>query len=127
MISALFDSTFDTQGIEAFCRTVIAVTAVVGLIVRFVLLPYLKEHLVRPVSEVREQVKNTHETNLREDLDDIGKTMDRVRDEQALVRAELQRARSEDRQWRREHLAYSDSIANRLERVELKLKIDDEN
>ena len=49
--------------------TVIALTVVIGIAVRLILLPYLREHLVKPMGVVKEQVKNSHGTNLRDDLD----------------------------------------------------------
>ena len=49
--------------------TVIALSVIVGIVVRVILLPYLREHLVKPMGVVKEQVKNSHGTNLRDDLD----------------------------------------------------------
>jgi hypothetical protein len=49
--------------------TVIALSAILGIVVRVILLPYLREHLVEPMGVVKEQVKNSHDANLRDDLD----------------------------------------------------------
>jgi ABC-type transport system involved in cytochrome bd biosynthesis fused ATPase/permease subunit len=110
--------TVTIEGVLAACTTLLAVSAVLGLVVRLVLLPYLRDHLVTPVAEVREQVKNTHESNLREDIDGLAGRMDRLADS-------FDQARREDRQRWREHMAYSASIAERIERLERQRRPDD--
>jgi hypothetical protein len=42
---------------------VIALLALLGMAVRFVLLPYLRDNLVRPVDEVHKQVTENHHRN----------------------------------------------------------------
>jgi hypothetical protein len=101
--------TVTIEGVLAACTTLLAVSAV---------LAYLRDHLVTPVAEVREQVKNTHESNLREDIDGLAGRMDRLADS-------FDQARREDRQRWREHMAYSASIAERIERLERQRRPDD--
>jgi uncharacterized membrane-anchored protein len=110
--------TITTDGIVAVSSGLLVVFAVLGLAVRLVLLPYLRDHLVTPVAEVREQVKNTHESNLREDIDSVS---DQITDLTESVR----RARIEDRQRWREHMSYSATIVERLERLERARRPDD--
>lgn len=107
-----------TDGIVAACSGLLVVFAFIGIVARFVLLPYLREHLVTPVAEVREQVKNTHESNLREDIDSVSEQITDLNDS-------VTRARIEDRQRWREHLAYSATIVDRLERLERAKRPDD--
>lgn len=45
-------------------------STLIGLAVRMILIPYLRTHLVAPMAVVRDQVKNSHDLNLRDDLDD---------------------------------------------------------
>lgn len=110
--------TITAEGIFAASAGLLSVFAILGLAVRLILLPYLRTHLVNPVAEVREQVKNTHESNLREDVDRINFRVGKLTDS-------FESARVEDRQWRREHMAYSASVADRLERLEQAQRPDD--
>jgi uncharacterized membrane-anchored protein len=112
--------TITTDGVVAVASGILVVFAVIGLAVRLVLLPYLRDHLVTPVAEVREQVKNTHESNLREDIDSVSGQITDLSDS-------VRRARIEDRQRWREHLAYSATIVERLERLEQRAGRPDDN
>ena len=49
--------------------TIVSLSVVTGLVVRFILMPYLREHLVKPMGAVRHHVENSHNLNLRDDLD----------------------------------------------------------
>jgi hypothetical protein len=55
--------------------TIIGLAAIIGLLVRLMLLPYLREHLVEPVREVKQQVTENHHENpdatLPDRLDDL--------------------------------------------------------
>lgn len=50
--------------------TVTSVTILLGLGVKFVLVPYLKEHLVSPMREVQRQVTENHHSNVVPTLPD---------------------------------------------------------
>lgn len=50
------------------CGAVMSLFGVLGIVWK-VALPWLREQLARPVAEIKEQVANTHSTNLRSDLD----------------------------------------------------------
>jgi len=132
--------TITTDGIVAFCSAFIAISVVIGMVVRLALVPYLQTHLIKPVAEVRHEVKNTHSTNLRQDIDGVTDQLTALTEafaqvrieqegvrlavvsEQQKVRAALDQARREDAQWRREHLAYSETVSSRLEAVEAAIK-----
>lgn len=56
--------------------TALTVLGILGLAVRFVLLPYLRDHLVGPVKEVQKQVTENHhatpeQPTLPDKLDDL--------------------------------------------------------
>ena len=85
--------------------TVIALTVVIGIAVRLILLPYLREHLVKPMGVVKEQVKNSHGTNLRDDLDN-------TRDDINALRADV---RSVSEQIKG-HITWSERWAKVIER-----------
>lgn len=91
--------------ILAACAGVLTVSAAVGLAVRFILLPYLREHIARPVArleapvaETRDHVANDHATNLREDVDELDRKLDRVLIELAEMRATSKANRRADAQ-----------------------------
>lgn len=42
----------------------------IGLAVRMILVPYLRVHLIDPIDGVLAEVKNSHQINLRDDLDE---------------------------------------------------------
>lgn len=48
------------DGITWVLGTLISLSVLAGLAVRFVLLPWLREHLMQPVDEVRRQVSENH-------------------------------------------------------------------
>jgi hypothetical protein len=60
--------------------TVLSLSAVLGLLVRYLLLPYLREHLVRPVAQVKKQVTENHHSNAHPTV------MDRIDDVHTEVR-----------------------------------------
>ncbi|MBB3041230.1 hypothetical protein [Nocardioides soli] len=55
--------------------TLIAGFAILGVLVRLVLLPYLREHLIAPVKQVEKQVSENHHSNepptVLDRLDDV--------------------------------------------------------
>lgn len=55
---------------------VLATAALVGLVARRILLPWLREELSTPLAEVRYQVTNDHKTNLRDDITSLGRKLD---------------------------------------------------
>lgn len=57
-------------GVGAACGALLAVLGLAGALWQ-VALPWLRQQLAEPVSEIRDQVKNTHDTNLRDDLDEV--------------------------------------------------------
>lgn len=65
--------------------TIIALFTVLGLIVKFVLVPYLKEHLVDPMKQVEKQVSENHHSNevptVLDRIDDVSKAVTSLRDE----------------------------------------------
>lgn len=61
--------TVTTDGILAALGFIVTLSVVIGLGVRLILLPYLRDNLVKPVDVIRDQVKNTHSSNLRDDID----------------------------------------------------------
>ena len=69
--------------------TILATAAVVGLVGKWILLPYLREHLVKPVAHVREQVQNSHSTNLRDDIDALRSSVDEAVTEARAARVEM--------------------------------------
>lgn len=63
--------------------TTLAVCAVVGMLVRWVLLPYLREHLVEPMKTVKKQVTENHHSNheptVLDHIDDVGQQIESLR------------------------------------------------
>lgn len=64
--------TITTDLITGFVGATLGICTLIGLGVRFVLVPYLRRHIADPVEAVREQVQNSHSTNMRHDIDDLG-------------------------------------------------------
>lgn len=62
--------------------TVLTLLAISGLATRFILMPYLREHLVLPVREVQKQVTENHHHNTEQPT-----VLDRIEDLHAEVRA----------------------------------------
>lgn len=99
--------------------TLVSMLVVVGLAVRYVLMPYLREHLIQPVKETHEQVTvNAHESDqaptLPDRLEDISTdvgTLTRVLD------SHVQWSESEHERIDRE-LAESQREARRTHRWE---------
>lgn len=57
--------------------TILSIITITSMAVKWILLPYLKEHLVRPIAAVRDDqmvlrdnVQNSHSKPLRDDLDE---------------------------------------------------------
>lgn len=80
-------STDTRDAIVATVTIVLGVSSIIGLLVRYALLPYLQLHLVKPVAEVRKQVtENSHrnaEPTVLDKLDDLATdvhTLSRVMD-----------------------------------------------
>ena len=120
--------------------TIIALSAVLGLAVRLILLPYLREHLVKPMRQVEKQVTENHHSNpkptILDRLDDIERAvvntqaeMTRHReDEQArLDRGDARMGRIEESighvsksflGWRDSHEALTAESVDRIRRLE---------
>lgn len=72
--------------------TTLALAAIAGLLVRWVLMPYLREHLLRPMQRVEHQVSvNNHTSDVPTMLDKIDDLHGEVRE----LRAEQRRTRSD--------------------------------
>ncbi len=86
----------DLLGILAAATTAaLGVLALIGLVVRFVLLPYLREHLIVPVKDTHKQVTENHHTNERPTvLDRIDDVSNQVRENTAETRAARGEARA---------------------------------
>ena len=70
----------------------LALAALAGLIVRYVLMPYLREHLLKPMQRVEHQVSmNAHQSDEPTVLDKIDDLAGEVRE----LRAEQRRTRSD--------------------------------
>ena len=63
--------TITTDLIAGFVAATLGVCTLTGLGVRFVLVPYLQKNIATPVAAVRDQVQNSHSTNLRHDIDAV--------------------------------------------------------
>lgn len=61
--------------------TIIAVFVILGVVVRLVLVPYLREHLITPVKQVEKQVTENHHSNAQPTV------LDRIDDVQQSVKA----------------------------------------
>lgn len=89
--------------------TLIALTVLIGLAIRLILLPYLREHLVAPMAQVKRQVSENHHHNkeptLPDRIDDVAQATSAVgRDVKALTRVFD------------EHLEFSDRWIDLIER-----------
>jgi len=65
--------------------TTISLSVLVGLAVRFVLMPYLRDHLVKPMKQVEKQVSENHHSNkvptVLDRIDDVQKAVNDMRGE----------------------------------------------
>ncbi|AWY07591.1 membrane protein [Streptomyces phage Yosif] len=91
------------------------VVALIGALVEFMRRQHnaindIREH----AAEARDQVANTHSTNLRDDLDDLHSDVRQVLDVLRQHGSEISGIRAEIRQEREERLAVSDRLDNHL-------------
>ena len=95
--------------------TTLALAALAGLMVRWVLLPYLREHLLKPMQRVEHQVSvNNHTSDVPTMLDKIDDLHGEVRE----LRAEQLRTRSDLSDLSRQvgdHLLRSESWSAEVE------------
>ena len=95
--------------------TTLALAAIAGLLVRWVLMPYLREHLLRPMQRVEHQVSvNNHTSDVPTMLDKIDDLHGEVRE----LRAEQRRTRSDLSDLSRQvgdHLLRSESWSAEVE------------
>ena len=95
--------------------TTLALAAIAGLLVRWVLMPYLREHLLRPMQRVEHQVSvNNHTSDVPTMLDKIDDLHGEVRE----LRAEQLRTRSDLSDLSRQvgdHLLRSESWSAEVE------------
>lgn len=95
--------------------TTLALAAIAGLLVRWVLLPYLREHLLKPMQRVEHQVSvNNHTSDVPTMLDKIDDLHGEVRE----LRAEQRRTRSDLSDLSRQvgdHLLRSESWSAEVE------------
>ena len=95
--------------------TTLALAAIAGLLVRWVLMPYLREHLLRPMQRVEHQVSvNNHTSDVPTMLDKIDDLAGEVRE----LRAEQRRTRSDLSDLSRsvgDHLLRSESWSAEVE------------
>ena len=95
--------------------TTLALAAIAGLLVRWVLMPYLREHLLRPMQRVEHQVSvNAHTSDVPTMLDKIDDLHGEVRE----LRAEQLRTRSDLSDLSRQvgdHLLRSESWSAEVE------------
>lgn len=95
--------------------TTLALAALAGLMVRWVLMPYLREHLLRPMQRVEHQVSvNNHTSDVPTMLDKIDDLHGEVRE----LRAEHLRTRSDLSDLSRQvgdHLLRSESWSAEVE------------
>lgn len=65
--------------------TTISLSIVIGLITKFVMMPYLREHLVKPMKQVEKQVSENHHSNkvptVLDRIDDVQSAVDEMREE----------------------------------------------
>jgi hypothetical protein len=88
--------------------TIVTGLVVVGFAVRYVLVPYLRDHLVRPVEDVRKQVSENSHTNTPATLPD--RIEDVHAEISALARVLEGHLESSDR--------WLDALFKRIERLE---------
>ena len=95
--------------------TTLALAAIAGLLVRWVLMLYLREHLLRPMQRVEHQVSvNNHTSDVPTMLDKIDDLHNEVRE----LRAEQRRTRSDLSNLSRQvgdHLLRSESWSAEVE------------
>lgn len=89
--------------------TLLSLSTLVGLLTRFVLIPYIKEHVVSPMQDVRRQVTENHHTN------PVPTVLDRIDD----VSQQIKEWGEESRELRRqvdEHMSWSARWVDLIER-----------
>ena len=50
---------------------ILGIGGILAGVVKWVVMPNLREHLIKPVAETRDHVANDHKSNLRDDIDDV--------------------------------------------------------
>lgn len=94
----------DARDIVTFVLgTMVTLCVIAGLAVRFILMPYLRDHLLAPVQETHKQVTENHHAN-----DEQPTVLDRIADVSTDVQAV---ARVMD-----EHMRWSDRWTDLIER-----------
>lgn len=67
--------------------TTVSLSIIIGLIVKFILMPYLRDHLVRPMKQVEKQVSENHHSNknptVLDRIDDVQQDVKALRAEMA--------------------------------------------
>lgn len=81
----------DWPVISAALGSAVSLCILIGLAVRFALLPWLERHLVSPVKETRKQVTENHHSNPRptvlDRIDDVSKQVaENTRETRAMAR-----------------------------------------
>ena len=65
--------------------TTVTLSVIIGLVVKFVLMPYLREHLVKPMKQVEKQVSENHHSNKKptvlDRIDDVQRSVEEMRTE----------------------------------------------
>lgn len=78
------------QLISGILGAVVLMCTLLGLAVKFILLPYLREHLVKPMKQVEKQVTENHHSNkvptVLDRIDDVQKSVDDFRVDLKLAR-----------------------------------------
>lgn len=110
--------------------TIVTVCVIIGLAVRFVLMPYLREHLITPVKQVEKQVTENHHSNAQptvlDRIDDVQSSVEAVaqgleesRVDRIALRASLDEAQTERevlKQMLGGHLEWSERWVDLIER-----------
>jgi hypothetical protein len=83
-VDAVLPAWLTAADVGVAATAVLSVLALVGLLVRFVLMPYLREQLVEPIRETHRQVTQTHpvasDPTLVDRLEEFAATVDNVAD-----------------------------------------------
>ena len=81
------------QLVIAVLTIVTLLCTLIGLAVRYVLLPYLQTHVIEPVQQTNKQVSENHHTNeeptVLDRISDVRSDVSEVKDEVAGVRGEV--------------------------------------
>lgn len=98
--------------------TLVSMSVLAGLAVRFILMPYLRDHLIEPVQQTHKQVTENHHRNQEQPT--LPDRLEDVRTDIAAVRVDvgaLARVMDTHMEWSERHSTHTDRKIRHLRRI----------